>query len=244
MCGLAFSQHCTGIGAFQFVVESNHRFAYRLQPGAHNDFLIVINRRTVAALDLDHRDEQSVFALHVAVRKSHLSHQFHTAHFEPDQVVRVIHYTHLIGFRVTHTQPRFVRGRVMVGTHFPVHTGLRFSRNDAIPSRKSAVRRIAAFSRTAASMCASSSIRAWSVSNCFVARREDALFSISTAANSRARAIRVSADTISLISPIRAASSEPKILPVSSRSRACFSPTCRSRNVDTMAGTKPIRTSV
>src|SRR5579864_9137992 len=244
MRGLAFRQHRAGIGACQFVAESNHRFAYRLQPGAYNDFLIVINRRTVPALDLDHRDEKSVFALHVAIRKSHLPHQFHTAHFEPDEVVRVIHDTHLIGFRVTHTQPRFVRGGVMVGTHFPVHIGLRFSRNDVIPSRKSAVRRIAAFSRTADSICASRSMRAWSVITCFVARSEDALFSISNAANSRARAIRVSAGTISLISPMRAASSELKILPVSSRSRACFSPTCRSRNVDTIAGTNPIRTSV
>ncbi len=82
------------------------------------------------------------------------------------------------------------------------------------------------------------------MSNCFVARNDAELFSINNAASSRACVIRFSAGTISLTSPMRNASSAPKILPVSRRSRACFSPTCRKRNVETIAGTKPMRTSV
>src|ERR1700745_3334088 len=100
-------------------------------------------------------------------------------------MVRVIDDAHLVRLGVAHAQPGFIEFIMMVRTHFPVHTGLRFSRNDMIPSRKSAVVRIAAFSRTAASIWASSSARACAVSNCLVARNEAGLFSISKAANSR-----------------------------------------------------------
>ena len=77
-----------------------------------------------------------------------------------------------------------------------------------------------------------------------VARRDAGLFSNRLAASSRARSCSFSGPTTSLARPSRNASSAVIMRPVSSRSRACFSPTWRSRKVDTIAGTNPIRTSV
>ncbi len=71
---------------------------------------------------------------------------------------------------IAHADTRFVH--ISVGTchpwnfaaHRPVQLGFRFSRNELIPSRKSAVARIPAFSRMAASTCTSSCARACSAS--------------------------------------------------------------------------------
>ena len=70
------------------------------------------------------------------------------------------------------------------------------------------------------------------------------LASAISAANSKARASACPPGTTSLISPMRYASWAETSRPVSSSSRACFSPTQRSRNTITMAATKPSRTSV
>ncbi len=76
--------------------------------------------------------------------------------------------------------------------HFPVHRGLRFSRNELTPSRKSAVVRMRAFSSTAAAICRSSSSEEICFSRRLVASNEAGLFCNRLAANSRARSSSLS----------------------------------------------------
>src|SRR5258708_6944396 len=81
---------------------------------SYQDFVIVEYRSTVAALDLSHSDEASVLALHVTVGKSHLPHQFHPAYLEPDEMVRMVDHSHLVGFCVAYAQPGLVERMVIV----------------------------------------------------------------------------------------------------------------------------------
>src|SRR4029077_4518908 len=254
MRGFTFGQHSAVGCAHQFVAEVNHGLADVLQTRANDDLVIVQRGSLVAATGVDYRDEAVVLLLHIFVRKPKLPEEFHTTDFEPDEMVRMIDDAHLVGFGVTHANARFIDcGERIDGGHVEfawsghpceLHLGLRFSRNDEMPSRKSAVERMAAFSRTAASIWVSSSARAAALSRRLVYSRDAGLFSISCAASSRARVINASAATTSFTKPMRCASAASKRRPVSSRSRAIFSPTWRSKNVDTIAGTNPMRTSV
>src|SRR2546426_204412 len=70
------------------------------------------------------------------------------------------------------------------------------------------------------------------------------LAATSAAASSRAMSINSSRETTSVTRPMRCASSASKMRPVSSKSRARFSPIWRIKNTDTIAGMKPMRTSV
>src|SRR5690242_14036866 len=112
-------------------------------------------------------------------------------------MVRVIDHAHLIGLGVADTQAdlRYVLA------HLPLHCGLRFSRNEVTPSRKSAVCRMAALSRTPCSIWESSCERMKPLINFLVSRTELGLFSIICAASSRARSISFSDSTISLTRP-------------------------------------------
>src|SRR5580704_39810 len=116
-------------------------------------------------------------------------------------MVRVIDDAHLVGLgiadanaRLVHDRRRFCRFAGHIGPAVihsrELHLGLRFSRNDEMPSRKSGVDRTAAFSRTAISICASNSGRATLLSSRFVWNSEPGLFSMSCAASWLARAIR------------------------------------------------------
>src|SRR5438552_6746840 len=90
----------------------------------------------------------------------------------------MVHHAHLVGFSVTNTDDRIVKfhsrssastinNRFLVApllgmttaeheVYSSFQTGFRFSRNEAIPSLKSGVQRMRAFSSTARSMSASS----------------------------------------------------------------------------------------
>ena len=117
------------------------RLANIFQMRAHDDFFIVnapepgsgSGRRPPAMKQLS-------FSLHVSIRKSHLPHEFHAAYLEPDEMVRMVSHAHLVGFGVTHPQADFIDHRnEFLPPCFtcPLHCGLRFSRNDEMPSRKS-----------------------------------------------------------------------------------------------------------
>src|SRR3984893_19500023 len=167
---------------------------------AHDDFIVITRRSLVAAARIDHGDAAAIFCLHVAVGKTELPQQFHSADFKPNEVIGLIDNPHLVGFRVAHPNTSLSDHRVMVlaSTHSPFHTGLRFSRNDEMPSRKSAVARISAFSSTADCICASSSTRAWLLRRRLVETSDAGLFSMSSNANFRACCINCSAGTLSL----------------------------------------------
>src|SRR6266478_408170 len=225
------------------------------QVRAHNNLVIIVYGSPVAAPGIDYGDETVVFAFHIFIAETELAEEFHASHFKPDEMIGVIDDPHLVGFGIADADASFIhrhsrgliyfdRHRCMLPVHRPVHFGLRFSRNDSIPSRKSSLSRMPAFSRMAASICASSSGRACSVRRRLVLERESGLFSVNWAASSRARSSNFSGGTISLIRPIFRASGASKMRPVSKRSRAIFSPTWRNRKVETMAGTNPILTSV
>src|SRR6266404_6972873 len=225
------------------------------QVRAHNNLVIIVYGSPVAAPGIDYRDETVVFALHIFIAETELAEEFHASHFKPDEMIGVIDDPHLVGFGIADADASFIhrhsrglicfdRHRCMPPAHRPVHFGLRFSKNASMPSRKSALSRMPAFSGMAASICESSSARACSVSRRLVLESESGLFSANCVASLRARSSNSSGGTISLISPNFRASGASKIRPVSRRSRAIFSPTWRRRKVETIAGTNPILTSV
>src|ERR1700688_1202983 len=167
--GLAFGQQRSRFRASQFIAETNHFLPHMFQPRPHNDLVIIMYRGLVAALRIDDRDEAIVFALHIFIAEAKLPHQFNPSNFEPDEVIGMVDDAHLVGFGIAHADASFIhrlralpvdRHRGVEAAHRPVHLGLRFSRNDSIPSRKSALSRMPAFSRMAASICTSSSARA------------------------------------------------------------------------------------
>src|SRR5260370_149137 len=118
--------------------------------GSNDYFIVVTSGSLVAAARIDDGDETLLILLHFSIRKSKVPQQFHPAHFEPDEIVRVIDHSHLISLCVTHTQTYFARAIVCLPiAHLPLQRGFRFSRNELTPSRKSAVCRIPAFCSTA-----------------------------------------------------------------------------------------------
>src|SRR6202795_391071 len=136
---------------------------------AHNNLVIIVYGSLVAAAGIDYGNEAVVFALHVFIAEAELAKEFHASHFKPDEMIGVIDDAHLICFGIADANASLIydrgifsidRYRSVTPAHRPVHFGLRFSRNASIPSRKSALSRMPAFSRMAASICASSSARA------------------------------------------------------------------------------------
>src|SRR5208282_297102 len=162
MRSLAFGQQLACSRASQFVSEADHLLPHMLQARAHDDLVIIVHGSLVAALGIDHGDKAIVFKLHFFVAEAELAQEFDASHFKPDEMIGVIDDAHLVGFSIADADSSLVRCRFLTyePAHRPVHFGLRFSRNDSMPSRKSALWRMPAFSRMAASICASSSARA------------------------------------------------------------------------------------
>src|SRR5437588_2306187 len=129
----------------------------------HDDLIVIPHRSPITAACIHHRDVALLDALHIAIGKSQLPQQFYPPNFKPHEVVGMIDHTHLVGLRITDAQPRLIHRGMIVGAgrlHCELQRGLRFSRKEVIPSRKSAVPRMPAFFCTAASIWASSSARA------------------------------------------------------------------------------------
>src|SRR3954454_8480039 len=109
-------------------------------------YLFVISGRSlVAATRINHGDETSIFLFHLPVGEPELPHKFDSPDLKPDEVIGMINDSHLVGFRIANANTGF-RYRAMLGTrgsaHHKLQRGLRFSRNEVIPSRKSVVVRI------------------------------------------------------------------------------------------------------
>src|SRR5215472_6717922 len=201
----------------------------------------------VAAAGVRHHNAAVVFLFHLFVFNAQRAHQLDAAHFKPDEKVRVIHDSHLVGFRIAHAHfcvVIFEHATLSVYSGLPCQTGLRFSRNEAKPSLKSGVQRMRAFSRMARSRSWSTPGAAEEVMRRFARDKLPGLAAINASESSLERARRFSAGTISFTNPNSFASAASRILPVSNRSRAFFSPICRVRNTETIAGRNPIFTSV
>src|SRR5207248_3758740 len=123
--------------------------------------------------------------LHLLVIEPNAAQQLDATHFHPDEEVCVIDDAHLIGFGVAHSQANFMCAAAClraVRHQRRLHCGLRFSRKAVMPSRKSGVCRMRAFSSTAASSLRSSSSFTVCAKSSLVARRELGLFCISVCA--------------------------------------------------------------
>src|SRR5882762_5020112 len=233
--------------AKNFVGKSNGAVSRLRDARAHAYHFVVARGGMVAAAHVGDNDVAVVFDFHALVFDAQRAHQLHATHLKPNQVIRVIDHAHLVGLRVAHAYCSVV---MLEGLHeidysgLLCQTGLRFSRNDASPSLKSGVQRMRAFSRMARSRSASTPAAAAEVSRRFARVTLAGLAAIKMSASSFARSISFSAGTISLIRPISFASAGSRILPVSRRSRVLFSPICRDRKTETIAGRNPIFTSV
>src|SRR5216684_5649546 len=201
----------------------------------------------VPAVRIGHHNVAIVFNFHAFVLDAQRAHQLDAADLEPDQKIRVINHAHLIRLRVAHANYRvmiFNHSHVPYFSESPCQTGLRFSRNEASPSWKSGVQRMRAFSRMARSKSWSTPAAADDTKSRLERARLLGLAAINVSASSCARSIKRSAGTTSETRPNSLASAASIMRPVSNRSRARFSPICLVRNTETMAGRKPIFTSV
>src|SRR6266849_8462070 len=233
--------------ADHFIGKTN-RAIFRLRdarPDTQN--FIVLRRVMVTAVRVGHHDVAIVFHFHALVFDPQRANQLGAPHLEPDQIVRVIHHAHLVRLGITHSYDRIMKfnhSHVGYFSRSLCHTGLRFSRNDARPSLKSGVQRMRAFSKIARSKSWSTPASAEDTSSRLARARLLGLAAIRVSASSCARSSRRSAGTTSDTRPNSLASAASMMRPVSNRSRARFSPICRVRNTETIAGRKPIFTSV
>src|SRR5690349_1566051 len=244
---LAVGQNFSIPVANHFVRKHDHA-VFRLRDARADAQLLVIPRGVmIAAVHVGHHNAAVIFLFHFFVFHAQRAHQLHAAYFKPDQKVGVIDDSHLVRFGITHAHfciVIFEHSNLSVYSGLPCQTGLRFSRNEARPSLKSGVQRMRAFSRMARSRSWSTLAAADEVIKRFARERLPGLAAINTSASSLERVMRFSAGTISFTSPNSFASAASRILPVSKRSRAFFSPICRVRKTETIAGRKPIFTSV
>src|ERR1700733_1241473 len=257
MHGLALAQQHAILFAQYLVAEPNHWSPRCQQPGLHHQLIVIPRRSTIPHMHIHHRNPAAVLLFQPLIIQPQLTDQLHPSHLKPNQVVRVIHHAHLIGLGIPHPHPcltyTFLRHSFTHPdslpnwrpclTHLP-HTGLRFSRNEDTPSRKSCVDRASAFAASAAAIASSSKALFCPASSRLVAANDCGLFAFNASASSRVREASSSGSTTSFTNPKRYASSLVNTRPVSSRSRARLSPTCNVRNTDTSAGTNPIFTSV
>src|SRR6266481_3642605 len=230
--------------AQKFVGISHDAIAGLRNTRSHPQQFVVTRWRKIPATGFGYHDVAVIFGFHLLVFEAERAHQFDAADFKPDQVVGVIDHAHLIGFGVPHSNRRVVIRLAGIESHSSFQTGLRFSRNDATPSLKSPVQRMRAFSSTARSRSASTPAASALTSRRFARVRLPGLTSIKYSANSSARDKSLSGSTISVTRPSCCASLASILRPVRSRSRARLSPIWRVRNTDTIAGKKPMRTSV
>src|SRR5882724_356652 len=163
MCGLTFGQQFATLRISQFISEVDHFLPHMSHVGAHDNLVIIVHGSLVTAARVDNGNEAVVLALHIFITETHLAEELHPPHFKPDEMIGVIDDTHLIGFSIAYADASFIRrrrcfpiyidrNRCIGLAHRPVHFGLRFSRKDSMPSRKSELSRIPAFSRMAASI--------------------------------------------------------------------------------------------
>src|ERR1700733_9786133 len=112
----------------------NDRIANVSQMRANDDLIVIACRSLVAAARIYDGDATSIVLFHIAIGKADLPQEFHAANLEPDEMVGVIDDAHLVSFRVAHADTSLAYWRGFLRTHSPLHRGLRFSRNDEMPS--------------------------------------------------------------------------------------------------------------
>ena len=75
-------------------------------PCANEQFVFVSSRVPVPAARFGDDQEQAGLAFHVAVRETAVIAVLTPAHFEPNEVIRVVGHSHLVGLGITHLHAR------------------------------------------------------------------------------------------------------------------------------------------
>src|SRR5580692_4953595 len=109
MYRLALTQQHT-IGLSQNAIpELDHRPARSQQPSLNHQFIIVACWSAKPYMRIDNRNSAPVFLFHLPVIQPKLPNELHPPHLKPDQVVRVVYHSHLVGLHIPHPHPRFTR---------------------------------------------------------------------------------------------------------------------------------------
>src|SRR5947209_547545 len=157
MSGFAFGQQRLVTDAQNLIFKMQQRAVYTLQSRAYQDLIIIKRGSFIADVQVRDCDVAVVLFFHVTVLEPILPQQFHPSYFKPHDEVRVIHHAHLVRFSIADAKSRLSSDALAhIAAAQPFQTGLRFSRNEVMPSLKSAVCRMAAFSFTACVTCRSS----------------------------------------------------------------------------------------
>src|ERR1700722_7830324 len=90
-----------------FIVEDHDACVGVFNPGLDDHFVVEPGGPLIAAVGLGHGEEYSVVTLHIAVVEAASFAEIDAAHFHPDEVVRIVHHTHLVSFGVAHAQAGF-----------------------------------------------------------------------------------------------------------------------------------------
>src|SRR5262245_59559946 len=112
----------------EFVVESDAYGCEKCGAGVDFELVVVPRRRQVAAECLDH-GQLDALLLHVPVGPAVMAQPVGAAHFEPDQIVRVVGHTHLVGVGIAHAHSTGGDRRVhVVLAHRPLPASVRSAR--------------------------------------------------------------------------------------------------------------------
>src|SRR5208283_5982193 len=97
---LALGQQRAVLVTSDFIAEVQERSTNLYQPRPDDHQIVVAGRRLVAAAYFYHGEVHTATLLHLAISESELAHHLHPADFEPDDEVRVLDHSHLVGLGV------------------------------------------------------------------------------------------------------------------------------------------------
>src|SRR6266516_1336184 len=116
---LAGGEQLAGRGALDRVAEGDAAGREVAHPAAHAHEIVVERRPAKAQARLGHRQEDARF-LHRAIRVAGDAQVFGARPIEPDEIVRVVHHAHLVGFGIVDAQLDDGLGRRLgAGAHSP-----------------------------------------------------------------------------------------------------------------------------
>ena len=96
----------TSVGCPDDLIVEPHAHGREQGPRRRDLQLVVVaGRLPVLAVRLDDRQREAV-GLHLAIAPARLAQQIRASDLEPDEVVRVVHDAHLVGFGVPHANAR------------------------------------------------------------------------------------------------------------------------------------------
>jgi len=120
------------VDGFPFAKDGAVRFALDAVPkmndgtadsgdvGLDEQLIVVPCGRFVAYVYIDDRDSAAFLDFHPAIVEAMLPHQFDSANFEPDEVVRVVDDAHLVRFGVANADAGLPRQRRLRAAFGPV----------------------------------------------------------------------------------------------------------------------------